>query len=212
MEELRLTVVSDATREFPNNQNNHFKVRLPRPLTLPDEPWAMSLWSLSVPDGAVEQPFGKGSDITAVFAGQMVCIWNYKNGKYRSHLTNKTLLYVMQLKEPFKTHPKTGVELWQRVHQIMLEQQTKELGKERALSDWLVQQPEKWFPTIRWEGEDMILEAIYPLPQDSRSVWVHEARPQDRDMEHWTQFDSLVSQVRVHGPRHHLSRDGSEPW
>ena len=41
----------------------------------------------------------------------------------------------------------------------MLAQQTKQLGADRALSNWQVQQPEKWFPTIRWEGEDMILEA-----------------------------------------------------
>ena len=135
----------------------------------------MSLWSLSVPDGAVEQPLGKSNDVTAVFAGQMIRIWNYKNGKYRSHLANKWVSYTMVLKEPFETHPKTGVELWQRVHQIMMEQQTKELGKERALSNWLVQQPETWYPTIRWEGEDMILEAnrsLHYQPPSRRSQFI----------------------------------------
>ena len=175
MEDLRLTTVSDATLEFPNNRNNHFKVRLPRPLNLSEEPWAMSLWSLSVPDGAVEQPFGKSNDITAVFAGLMIRIWNYKNGKYRSHLTNKWVAHTMVLKIPFETHPKTGVALWQRVHQIMMEQQTKQLGEERAVSNWLVQQPEKWYPTIRWEGEDMILEAnrsLHYQPPSRKSQFI----------------------------------------
>ena len=159
MDELRLTVVSDATQEFPHNQNNRFKVRLPRPLHLPDGPWAMSLWSLSVPDGSVEQPLGKETDLMVFFTGLKARIWNTRHGKYRSHTTNTAVVYPLRLKEAFETHPKMGVELWQRVQQVMLEQQTKQLGADRALSHRLVQQPEKWFPTLRWEGEDMILEA-----------------------------------------------------
>ena len=119
----------------------------------------MSLWSLSVPDGSVEQPLGKGSDLMLVFTGVKARIWNYKNSKYRSHTVNTHVAYALRLKEMFETHPKTGVELWQRMHQIILEQQTRQLGADRAVSNWLVQQPEKWYPTIRWEGEDMILEA-----------------------------------------------------
>ena len=159
MEDLRLTVVSDATQEFPQNQNNHFKVRLPRPLVLPEGPWAMSLWSLSVPDGAVEQPLGKEKDLLVVFVGVKARIWNYKNSKYRSHTINTHVASVVRLKQVFETHPKTGVELWRRVHQVLMEQQTKQLGADRAVSNWLVQKPEKWYPTIRWEGDDMILEA-----------------------------------------------------
>ena len=159
MEELRLTTVSDATLEFPHNRNNHFKVRLPRPLDLSEEPWAMSLWSLSVPDGAVEQPLGKDTDLVAVFAGIKARIWNFKNGKYRSHTANTEISHAIRLKEAFETHPKTGVALWQRVHQVLMEERTKDLGADRAVSSWRVQQPEKWYPTIRWEGEDMILEA-----------------------------------------------------
>ena len=159
MEDLRLTTVSDATLEFPHNQNNHFKVRLPRPLDLSEEPWAMSLWSLSVPDGAVEQPLGKDTEFVCLFAGIKARLWNVKKGKYRSHTVNTWIQHVARLGEIFKTHPKTGVEMWQRVHQIMLEQQTHDLQADRAMSSWRVQQPDKWFPTIRWDGEDMILEA-----------------------------------------------------
>ena len=159
MEDLRLTTVSDATQEFPNNRNNHFKARLPRPLDLPDGPWAMSLWSLSVPDGAVEQPLGKSKDLVAYVTGIKARLWNVKNGKYRSHTVNTHVALDLRLERVFETHPKTGVEMWQRVHQMLMEEQTKDLGADRAVSSWRVQQPEKWYPTIRWEGEDMILEA-----------------------------------------------------
>ena len=119
----------------------------------------MSLWSLSVHDGAVEQPLGKDTEFVCSFAGIKARLWNYKNHKYRSHTVNTWITHAARLGEIFKTHPKTGVEMWQRVHQIMLEQQTHDLGEDRKVSNWEVQQPEKWFPTIRWEGEDMILEA-----------------------------------------------------
>ena len=119
----------------------------------------MSLWSLSVPDGAVEQPLGKDTEFVCLFAGIKARLWNVKKGKYRSHTVNTWIQHVARLGEIFKTHPKTGVEMWQRVHQIMMEQQTHDLGEDRKVSQWRVQQPDKWFPTVRWEGEDMILEA-----------------------------------------------------
>ena len=119
----------------------------------------MSLWSLSVPDGAVEQPLGKSKDLVAYVTGIKARLWNVKNGKYRSHTVNTWTKHVARLGEIFKTHPKTGVEMWQRVHQIMLEQQTHDLQEDRKRRNWEIIQPEKWHPTIRWEGEDMILEA-----------------------------------------------------
>ena len=119
----------------------------------------MSLWSLSVPDGAVEQPLGKADEFMCMFAGIKARLWNVKNHKYRSHTADTWIAYVVRLKEAFETHPKTGVELWQRVHHIMMDQQTRQLGADQATSSRRVQQPDKWFPTIRWEGEDMILEA-----------------------------------------------------
>ena len=175
MEDLRLTVVSDATQEFPQNQNNHFKVRLPQPLTLPDGPWAMSLWSLSVPDGAVEQPLGKDNDLVAHAVGDLARIWNFKNNKYRSHSLSGYVAEAWRLKQVFETHPKTGVAFWQRVHQLIMDQQTKDMAADRAVSSWLVQQPETWYPTIRWEGEDMILEAnryVYYQPTRRYSRFV----------------------------------------
>ena len=50
MEEFRITLISDPTKEFPDNQNNKFKVRLPSLIDLPGDTWKASLWSLSVPD------------------------------------------------------------------------------------------------------------------------------------------------------------------
>ena len=50
MKSFRLTLISDGTKEYPDNQNNRFKVRLPVRLNLEGNNWQASLWSLSVPD------------------------------------------------------------------------------------------------------------------------------------------------------------------
>ena len=50
MNSFRLTLISDATKEYPQNQNNSFKIRLPVRLNLEENNWQASLWSLSVPD------------------------------------------------------------------------------------------------------------------------------------------------------------------
>ena len=47
--EQRVTLVSDATDEFPQNTNNSFKVRIPGRLSLPGPGWKVALLSLTIP-------------------------------------------------------------------------------------------------------------------------------------------------------------------
>ena len=132
MDDLRLTVVSDATQEFPNNQNNHFKVRLPRPLTLPEGPWAMSLWSLSVPDKTVKQKLSQVCSYVCRVFDVLPRLSNVQGGKYTviEGTNRKWISHDMKLSEAFGTRPKTGVEFWRRVHQLMDEHRTKDLQTE----------------------------------------------------------------------------------
>ena len=49
-----VTLPSHANRkEFPNNQANWYKIRLPQPLRLPGEGWQVGLSSISIPDTTV---------------------------------------------------------------------------------------------------------------------------------------------------------------
>lgn len=50
-----VTLPSHANRsEFPNNQANSFKIRLPSPLRLLDQGWQVGLSSISMPDSTVD--------------------------------------------------------------------------------------------------------------------------------------------------------------
>ena len=183
MDDLRLTVVSDPTQEFPHNQNNHFKVRLPRPLTLPEGPWAMSLWSLSVPDEAVEQKLGQGADTVCRFSDILVRLWNIRGGKYTDiGGEDKWVNYLVTLTDAVATRPKTGVEFWTRVHQRIQEIRTlklqTQLEKDHVADPTLrVLQPQAWIPTFRWEGDDWILEANKGVPYDPKAQGLPFALP-----------------------------------
>ena len=173
MEELRLTVVSDATLEFPNNRNNHFKVRLPRPLDLSEEPWSMSLWSLSVPDEAVEQTLGQGSDYAIRFTDVMPRLFNVQGGKYTTIKISGWFRENFKLSEVMAVRPKTGVEFWRRVEQVMDELRKKRMQKE-FISEYVkdsavrLQQAQAYAATFRWEGDDWILQANKSAPYEQK--------------------------------------------
>ena len=159
MEEHRLTVTSKPTLEFPQNQNNQFKVRLPDPLVLPDGPWALSLWSLSVPDGAVDKSLGPDDDLFFNATGQIMQLGVIRSGKYRASLNSQWIQIDVRMRELYATHPSTGVDFWKRALQVMEERRMERLAYWRARNNRHIQQPEVWFPTFRWDGEDLILEA-----------------------------------------------------
>ena len=164
-------MVSDATQEFPHNRNNHFKVRLPRPLTLPEGPWAMSLWSLSVPDESVEQTLGQGSDYAVRFTNVLPRLFYMQGGKYTTIKLSGWFNDNFTLSEVMATRPKTGVEFWRRVQQVMDELRTKRMRKE-FISEYVkdsavrLQQAQAYAATFRWEGDDWILQANKGAPYD----------------------------------------------
>ncbi len=52
-----MTLPSHSNRaEFPQNQANHFKIRLPHPIRLQGSGWKVGLSSLSLPDAKVQLP------------------------------------------------------------------------------------------------------------------------------------------------------------
>ena len=56
-EELYITLPSHSSRaEFPQNQTNHFKIRLPYPIRLQGSSWKVGLISISLPDVKVHLP------------------------------------------------------------------------------------------------------------------------------------------------------------
>ena len=121
----------------------------------------MSLWSLSVPDEAVEQKLGQGSDAVCWYACLVPRLSNIQGGKYTVIEGEDTYhAHKITLSNVFAVNPKTGVEFWTRLHQCLqdIRAQTIQTELEKDVTK-RVQQPQAWNPTFRWDGDDWILQA-----------------------------------------------------
>ena len=159
----RFTFTSDPTQEFPNNTNQKFKVRLPLPLRLEGQ-WDASLWSLSVPDQELQNKtlFQDTSQVILDFKFTIYRLggWSSSDQKYTTatlSAKNETLTVKDVMNE--STPAQTGVEFWQNCIRMMDEtvmRETLEVKTDYAS----VPVPQAWKPTFKWDGEDLVLEAV----------------------------------------------------
>jgi len=163
----RYTFISDPTDEFPNNQNNSFKVRLPTQLQLPGEHWYVSLWSMSVPDDKFTTQFLFGSikyvlDVSMTF--YKLDQYNPVSAKYNRITTNHQSSKVTIANVFSKASPvKTGVDFWRNVQLEMDQTIQKKMYNEVKLasaSGIYHGLPNHWKPTMEWDGEDFIVPAV----------------------------------------------------
>ena len=159
----RITFISDPTQEYPNNTNVKFKVRLPKPLQLEGD-WEASLWSLSVPDRELENKirFQDTSQVILDFKFTIYRLGGWSGSKYTSINTkavNETLTVKDVMNE--STPAQTGVAFWQNCIRMMDETAMREaLEVKTDYSSVPVAVPDAWKPTFKWDGEDLILEAV----------------------------------------------------
>ena len=165
----RLTLISDATDEFPKNANNSFKVRLPERLSLPGEGWHASLMSLTVPDKGQSNAVIATDPHTQVVKFSVTYLTRlYMSGSYR-RVSFKTKEYVVELENIMSTKQSvtTGNEFWKRVMQevhnktmraLMHEQDTALTfnGDERPL----VSVKKNWMPMMSWKGDALVLHSV----------------------------------------------------
>ena len=161
----RLTFISDPTNEFPNNANNKIKVRLPIPLHLEGQ-WEASLWSLSVPDQQLQNKtlFQDTSQVILDFKFTLYKLSAYSSSdkKYKS-ITKIPRTSTLKVEEVMNdtTPAQTGVEFWQNC--VRMIEETIFLETMVAQNDNTahpVAIPEAWKPTFKWEGENLVLEAV----------------------------------------------------
>ena len=159
----RFTFISDPTAEFPNNTNQKCKVRLPVPLRLEGQ-WDASLWSLSVPDQELQNKtlFQDTNQVILDFKFTLYKLSGSSQGKYQTLTTvpkNETLTVKDVMNEA--TPAQTGVEFWQNCIRMIEETIMREVLEVKTDDANLpVAIPQAWKPTFKWDGEDLVLEAV----------------------------------------------------
>ena len=159
----RFTFISDPTAEFPRNTNTNFKVRLPVPLRLEGQ-WDASLWSLSVPDEELPNKivFQDTLEVILDFKFTLYKLSVYSGGKYQTMtLIPKTSTLKVEEVMNETTPAQTGVEFWQNCVRMIEETIFLEtLAAQNDNTALPVAIPEAWKPTFKWDGEDLVLEAV----------------------------------------------------
>ena len=168
MEEFRITLISDPTKEFPDNQNNKFKVRLPSLIDLPGDTWKASLWSLSVPDE------GQSSHIIASDPHTRLVTFSFTFTKRNQVGTDhwqigwekKTGHVELENVMSKQRSVVSGVQFWNNI--IASVDQKAMTDIHTASNTWketngnaaIVSLKKEWKPTFRWDKDDLVLEAV----------------------------------------------------
>ena len=171
----RLTLVSDATNEFPNNANNSFKVRLPERLSLPGAGWHASLMSLTVPDQGQSNAIIAADPHTKVVRfsyPQMIRKWTDTGNPATSgylRIEVPTVTQMVELEEVMNADQivSTGAMFWQRVMQevhnkimaMMMTQQYNLLVNKRDAKPVLFVKKNP-MPRLTWKDNALVIHGI----------------------------------------------------
>ena len=130
MTEMRMTLISDATSEFPNNTNVDFKVRLAEPIHLKtEEQWQAALVSMSTqnrPNTPLDRLGLRQSDTLFIYGIRVA------NDKFR----NTDPLHTEDIREARVTvgevfgdsiNSVTGIEFWSRISDFSKHYQSMEM-------------------------------------------------------------------------------------
>ena len=170
MNEIRITLISDATDEFPDNTNTDFKIRLAEPIRLPTEQqWQAAMVSLSTPNRPVTlmKDLGLKDQDTLFFYGMRLL-----NDKYSSsdakHIDDRPNESVSVGEAFAGVNPDslTGVEFWARLALTAKHFQTWEMIRNaRRNNHW-----------VKSYDDEMLTIDVDPLGQTAR-VRATDANP-----------------------------------
>ena len=150
-----VTLPSHANRrEFPNNQANWFKIRLPRPLRLPGGQWQVGLSAISLPDARVNlyELVKKEGYIMSTSWDQTIPKPGGKDGEMQARIgTAQTLINDIQDLDWVVD----GVS-FMKATIAHLEQRRKETAVQggRFTND----QGKHTYVKFRWEGDDLLID------------------------------------------------------
>ena len=167
MKSFRITLISDATKEYPENQNNNFKVRLPVRLNLEGNNWQASLWSLSVPDVGHSSSVIASDEDTDILKFSYTLSKRYKESsvwkiKFSTEESSVKLKNVMNTSYPVWS----GQQLWTN---IVTDMENTMMAHVKETSDtwkgdkgnWAtVSLKTSWKPNFEWRDNTLILKKV----------------------------------------------------
>ena len=168
MEEFRITLISDPTQEFPDNTNNRFKVRLPTLIDLSGDNWKASLWSLSVPDEGQSSVIIASDLHTRLVTFSFTLTKRKQSGADPWYIGWEKKTGYVELEDVMSSQRSvvSGVQFWNNIlagveQKVMTDiHTTSDTWKETNGNAATVSLKKEWKPTLTWEKDDLVLEAV----------------------------------------------------
>ena len=159
MNEIRITLISDPTDEYPDNTNTDFKVRLAEPLRLPTEQqWQAAMVSLSTPNrpiAYVKDVGLKWQDTLIVYGFRILNMkFSQSDPKHIVDLTQERMS-VNSVFRGDKPDNMTGVEFWDYISRSLQDAQAFEMLNQAKLNSY-------WTKSF---DDEMIIIDVDPVGQ-----------------------------------------------
>ena len=217
-EEFYITLPSHNNRaEFPHNQSNHFKIRLPHPIRLQGSSWKVGLISISLPDVKVHLPnlvIGNGILFT------MDCIMKYPSGTLkfgRAHYDPRDLRTVIEYIDGVG-FMKSMVTFFEQ--RRILNYHGPHLGSSYTASDG-----KRMYVKFRWDGADLLTDNkathvcsnYLPALKINKILalkmgWLNESSPRNYDLGPNLRQEFFTDTVpNLETMAHDLKNDRDEP-
>ena len=212
MEEERLTLVSDATDEFPSNTNNSYRVRIPDGLRLEGKGWHIALLSLTLPNStSLQSSVIKHNDSLARLLGY--ALYFPASDIVHNKYTTLTKLKIDQtVREPSTPVPVSGVGYWNNAvtsFNTTVADAVATLAHQRvSVSDPtpLVVIKKSMRPSFRWDGDTLILESRQDDVSDGSNL-VYSAFDMNLDVAILWGFVVKNGNIYIPGPNVRYSMD-----
>ena len=151
----RLTLVSDATNEFPDNTNNSFRMRIPNGLHLQGDGWHVALLSLTLPNRTTHQ-FASGHKKTIIKT--RFTSFSFKNPNADKKLTAVELIqFDNYVNEADIAMARDGVGFWKNVIRTMNHNLDASMVNYRKNKNIYIFTNKTMFPTFTWDGEELVI-------------------------------------------------------
>ena len=210
MEEERLTLISDATDEFPNNTNNSYRVRIPDGLRLEGTGWHVALLSLTLPNStSVQSTVIKANHPLARLRLHAI---HFKTIRSNQYTVLDTLKIVEDVYEPQTPISITGVGYWNNAVTVFETQTANAVSslasKKVSISDPtpLIMVKKTMRPSFRWDGETLILESRRLDLTDGRNT-IYSAFDLNLDVAYQWGFVQKKDNIWIPGPNVRFSLD-----
>ena len=151
----RVTLVSDATNEFPQNKNNSFRMRIPNGLRLEGKGWHVALMSLTLPN-QTQFVTGHGNTIVRVdFSAFAFKNFNASTKKFTA--VDHVRLVNTNVEKSDIGSVTDGPSFWNNVVRALAFYIDETVTNYRKTHDVYIFVKQTMCPTFTWDGEDLVL-------------------------------------------------------